>query len=84
LWGIKCLASDVPLFGEASCLQLVFKEVKEFFMKLDNTEVMSNVAQLPKREVLKLSDLENVSLSDINNMFGTWFETDHCDKVIKG
>lgn len=53
-------------------------------MKLDNTEVMSNVAQLPKREVLKLSDLENVSLSDINNMFGTWFETDHCDKVIKG
>jgi hypothetical protein len=53
-------------------------------MELDNTEVIHTVAQAPKREVLRLSDLESVSLSDIHNMFGTWFETDHCDKVIKG
>lgn len=32
------------------------------------------------REVLKLSDLDAESVSDLSGMFGMWFEADHCDK----
>ncbi|QTL35802.1 hypothetical protein [Pseudoalteromonas viridis] len=35
------------------------------------------------REVLKLSELDSELLSDVSNMFGKWFETDHCDKDIR-
>jgi hypothetical protein len=41
-------------------------------------------AKVPKRDVIKLADFENVSLSDVHHMFGTWKETDHCDKEISG
>ena len=46
-------------------------------------EVMNNDNQttaLPRREVIKVADFEKISVSDMNNMFGTWKETDHCDK----
>ena len=33
-----------------------------------------------RREVLKLSDLDPNSVSDLSSMFGKWFEVDHCDK----
>lgn len=33
-----------------------------------------------RREVLKLSDLDTHTLSDLSGMFGLWKETDHCDK----
>ena len=33
-----------------------------------------------RREVLKLSDLDANSVSDLSSMFGKWFEVDHCDK----
>lgn len=35
------------------------------------------------REVLKLSELDSELLSDVSNMFGKWFEADHCDKDIR-
>ncbi len=34
----------------------------------------------PRREMLKLSDLDAQTVSDLSGMFGKWFETDHCDK----
>lgn len=34
------------------------------------------------REVLRLSDLDAETVADLSNMFGTWFEADHCDKDI--
>lgn len=40
---------------------------------------LSNENAAP-REVLKLSDLNSESLSDLSGMFGMWFEADHCDK----
>jgi hypothetical protein len=49
-------------------------------------EVMHNdsqTAKVPKREVIKLADFEKVNLSDVHNMFGSWKETDHCDKDIQ-
>nr|WP_315398051.1 hypothetical protein [uncultured Duganella sp.] len=49
-------------------------------------EIMHNdsqTAKAPKREVIKLADFEKVSLTDVHNMFGTWKETDHCDKDIQ-
>lgn len=54
-------------------------------MKNGIVEVMhneSNTAKMPKREIIKISDFETVSLSDVHSMFGTWKETDHCDKDI--
>ena len=33
-----------------------------------------------RREVLKLSDLDAESVSDLSAMFGMWKEADHCDK----
>lgn len=33
-----------------------------------------------RREVLKLSDLDAESVSDLSGMFGMWKEADHCDK----
>jgi hypothetical protein len=33
-----------------------------------------------RREVLKLSDLDAESVSDLAGMFGMWKEADHCDK----
>lgn len=33
-----------------------------------------------QREVLKLSDLDSDSVSDLSGMFGMWKEADHCDK----
>lgn len=33
-----------------------------------------------RREVLKLSDLDTESVSDLSAMFGMWKEADHCDK----
>lgn len=35
-----------------------------------------------RREVLKLSDLDAESVSDLSAMFGMWKEADHCDKDI--
>jgi hypothetical protein len=34
-----------------------------------------------RREVLKLSDLDAESVSDLSAMFGVWTEADHCDKA---
>lgn len=33
-----------------------------------------------RREVLRLSDMDAQTVSDLSGMFGKWFETDHCDK----
>ncbi|HKR46739.1 MAG TPA: hypothetical protein VJU59_44945 [Paraburkholderia sp.] len=33
-----------------------------------------------RREILKLSDLDSQTMSDLAGMFGLWKETDHCDK----
>ena len=38
--------------------------------------------KVPRREVLKLSDLDAESVSDLSAMFGVWTEADHCDKAI--
>jgi len=49
-------------------------------------EIMHNDAQtakVPKRDVIKIADFEQVTLTDIHNMFGAWKETDHCDKDIQ-
>lgn len=35
-----------------------------------------------RREVLKLSDLDAESVSDLSGMFGMWKEADHCDKDV--
>lgn len=35
------------------------------------------------REKLKLSDLDTDTMTDLENMFGAWFEADHCDKDIR-
>lgn len=34
------------------------------------------------REVLKLSNLDAESVSDLAGMFGMWKEADHCDKDV--
>ncbi len=31
------------------------------------------------RPKLKLSDLNQENIKDIDSMFGVWFEVDHCD-----
>jgi len=38
------------------------------------------VENAPRREVLRLSDLDVQGASDLSGMFGMWFEADHCDK----
>lgn len=40
-------------------------------------------AKAPAREVIKIADFEQLALEDVHNMFGTWKETDHCDKDIR-
>lgn len=55
-------------------------------MEKNDLEVMLNSAQIAeplKREVITISDFEQVSLTDVHNMFGSWKETDHCDKDIQ-
>lgn len=49
---------------------------------LDNTAKAadSSIESISQRDVLKLSDLDAESLSDLSSMFGKWFEADHCDK----
>ncbi|MCV4285125.1 hypothetical protein [Pseudomonas capsici] len=36
-----------------------------------------------KRQTLKLSDLDQNTLSDFEAMFGLWKEADHCDKDLR-
>ena len=48
-----------------------------------NNNAMPNGASnenVLRRAVLKLSDLDAQSVSDLSAMFGMWKETDHCDK----
>ncbi len=48
-----------------------------------NNNAMPNGASnenVLRREVLKLSDLDAQSVSDLSAMFGMWKEADHCDK----
>ena len=35
------------------------------------------------RPTVRLSDFDSSRDSDLSNMFGTWKETDHCDKDIR-
>lgn len=51
-------------------------------VELNNT-VMPNgnsIENVLHRDVLKLSNLDADSMSDLSGMFGVWFEADHCDK----
>lgn len=57
------------------------------FMQLvesNNTAVPKgdSVENFVRRDMLKLSDLDAELASDLSNMFGKWFEADHCDKDI--
>jgi hypothetical protein len=59
---------------------------RRFLMEKGIVEIMhsdSKTAEAPKREVITLADFEKVSLTDVHSMFGTWKETDHCDKDIQ-
>lgn len=49
---------------------------------LNNTAIPegNSTDNVVRREVLKLSDLDAESASDLSGMFGKWFEADHCDK----
>lgn len=52
-------------------------------IELNNTVIPkgdSSNENVLRREVLKLSDLDAESVSDLSSMFGKWFEADHCDK----
>ncbi|MCQ2043433.1 hypothetical protein SAMN05216194_105330 [Stutzerimonas kunmingensis] len=52
-------------------------------IELSNTVIPkggSSNENASRREVLKLSDLDSESLSDLAGMFGMWKEADHCDK----
>lgn len=40
-------------------------------------------ATVVTRPTIRLSDFESVRDADLTNMFGTWKETDHCDKDIR-
>lgn len=53
-------------------------------IELGNTAVPKgdSVENVLRRDVLKLSDLDAESMSDLSGMFGMWFETDHCDKDV--
>lgn len=54
-------------------------------MQVNDLNIDSNSQQNSKnhkRKIIKLSDFEGISSSDINNMFGNWKEADHCDKDI--
>lgn len=35
------------------------------------------------RPMIRLSDFDSARDADLTNMFGTWKETDHCDKDIR-
>jgi hypothetical protein len=35
-----------------------------------------------KRQYLRLSEIDNTTLTDLHAMFGLWKEADHCDKDI--
>jgi hypothetical protein len=35
------------------------------------------------RPTIRLSDFDSSRDADLTNMFGTWKETDHCDKDIR-
>lgn len=43
-------------------------------------ETNASINEVSRREVLKLSDLDAGSISDLSGMFGAWKEADHCDK----
>lgn len=53
-------------------------------MKSDINSTMNNVVDEvkidKKRRFLSVQDIDEKSTDDINTMFGTWFEADHCDK----
>lgn len=52
--------------------------------ELSNTEMPKgdSIENVLRRDVLKLSDLDAESASDLSAMFGMWKEADHCDKDI--
>ena len=51
-------------------------------IELNNTAMSTggSIENVLQREVLKLSDLDTESVSDLSGMFGMWKEADHCDK----
>lgn len=51
-------------------------------IELNNTTMPKGNSRenMMRREVLKLSDLDADSMSDLSGMFGMWKEADHCDK----
>lgn len=51
-------------------------------IELNNTTMPKGNSRenMMRREVLKLSDLDADSMSDLSGMFGMWREADHCDK----
>ena len=51
-------------------------------IELNNTAMSKggSIENVLPREVLKLSDLDAESMSDLSGMFGMWKEADHCDK----
>lgn len=52
--------------------------------ELNNNAVpkVGSIESVLRREVLKLSDLDAESVSDLSGMFGMWKEADHCDKDV--
>lgn len=54
-------------------------------VNLSDTKILKNnsMEDALHREKLKLSDLDTDTMTDLENMFGTWFEVDHCDKDIR-
>lgn len=52
--------------------------------ELNNNAVpkVGSIESVLRREVLKLSDLDAESVSDLPGMFGMWKEADHCDKDV--